>query len=383
MRITSVETLRVSQRFCLVRIGTDSGLVGWGEATLESRSRTVEAAVGELADILLGEDARRIELLWQRLRKGGFYRGGPVLGSAVAGIDQALWDLKGKALGVPVYELLGGPTRDRVRVYTSVHEAPIEQMVHRARELVAAGYTALKLAPAPPVRYLESPAILDALVDKWSAMREAVGRGVDLAFDLHGRFSVPAARRLLDRLQTIDPLFVEETQPPELQRELRRICASTSIPIATGERLYDRWEVSDVIGTGIAVLQPDLAHAHGISEVMRIASYAGVHGVHLAPHCATGPLAFAACLQIDLAIDNFLIQESPLAVHESGGHPWQRFIASTPFRFENGYVLPPTGPGLGVEVDEDAVRAAAAAPPDPKTENSPVLSGADGGYAEW
>jgi galactonate dehydratase len=383
VRITSVESFRISQRFLLVRIEAENGLIGWGEATLESRAATVATAVGELSLLLIGADPRRIELLWQRMRKGGFYRGGPVLGSAVAGIDQALWDLKAKALGVPVHELLGGPTRDRVRVYTSVQDGPVDVMVEQARELVTAGYTALKMAPPAPLRHLESPAVIDGIVHKWARVREAVGREVDLAFDLHGRFSIAGSRRLLSRMDALEPLFVEEPQPPELQREIAKVCASTTIPIATGERLYDRWEVSDVVGAGIAVLQPDLSHANGISEVVRIAAVADVHGVHIAPHCATGPLAFAACLQVALAIPNFLIQESPLQVHAPGWHPWWRFIAATPFLFEDGHVRRPSAPGLGIEVDEDLVRAAADDSRDLSAENSPVLSAADGGFAEW
>ncbi|MGN6206561.1 galactonate dehydratase [Humibacter sp.] len=383
MRISSVETFRVSQRFLLVKIGADNGLSGWGEATLESRAATVATAIGELSTILLGADPRRIELLWQRMYKGAFYRGGPVLGSAVAGIDQALWDLKGKSLGVPVHELLGGPTRDRVRVYTSVPDGEADAMIARAQELVTAGYTALKTAPPAPLRHLESPGVIDGILEKWSGTREAVGAGVDLAFDLHGRFSIPGARRLLDRLEPIQPLFVEEPQPPELQREIARICASTTIPIATGERLYDRWEVSDVVGSGIAVLQPDLAHANGISEVVRIAALADLYGVHIAPHCATGPLAFAACLQVALVIPNFLIQESPLDVHEPGRHPWWRFIAATPFRFDDGHIEAPSAPGLGVAVDEDLVREAVDERRDLSAENSPILTAADGGFAEW
>lgn len=383
MRITAVESFRISQRFLLVRIEADNGLTGWGEATLESRAATVAAAIGELSAILLGTDPRRIELLWQRMYKGGFYRGGPVLGSAVAGIDQALWDLKGKALGAPVHELLGGPTRDRVRVYTSVADGPLEVMVDHARGLVAEGYTALKTAPPAPLRYLESPAVIDGMVDKWSAVGAAIGTEVDMAVDLHGRFSIAGSRQLLNRMEAIEPLFVEEPQPPELQREIARVCSSTTIPIATGERLYDRWEVGDVIDAGIAVLQPDLAHAHGISEVVRIAALADLHGVHVAPHCATGPVAFAACLQVALVIPNFLIQESPLDVHAPGRHPWWRFIATTPFHFEEGHVRAPTSPGLGIEVDEDLVRAAADDLRDAAGDNSPILTAADGGFAEW
>lgn len=380
MHITTVKTFRVSQRFCLVRIGTDAGHVGWGEATLESRSATVETAIAELSDILIGEEPRAIEKLWQRLRKGGFYRGGPVLGSAVAGIDQALWDIKGKALGVPVYELLGGPTRERVRIYTTVPSGDTATMTAQAEMLLDAGYTALKTAPDLTLGYLDTPAVYDELLGRWSELRDLVGPGIDLAFDFHGRVSPPAARILLEGMREIAPLFVEETQPPELQRGIGRICASTSIPIATGERLYDRWEVSDVIDQGIAVIQPDLSHAYGISEVMRIAALADLHGVHLAPHCATGPIAFAACLQVDLAINNFLIQECHLRLHDPDSHPWSRFVKGTPFPLENGYVPAPTAPGLGIVIDEDAVRDAAR---HPAHENSPILALPDGSYAEW
>ncbi|SDD85940.1 galactonate dehydratase [Auraticoccus monumenti] len=380
MRITSVEAFRLSARLCLVRIGTDSEHVGWGEATLESRTRSVAAAVEELAELLLGQDPRGIEWHHQRLRKGGFYRGGPVLGSAVAGLDQALWDLKGKTLGAPVHELLGGPARDRVRIYTAAHGHTTESMLTRARELVDAGYTAVKTAPELVLGYLDVPSVLDGLVEHWEALRREVGPDVDIALDLHARFSAPASRRLLARLGGVDPLFVEEPLPPELQRDLAGLCAGTTVPIATGERLYDRWEVSDVIGSGIAVLQPDLSHAHGISEVVRIAALADLHGVRLAPHCATGPLALAACLQVDLAVPNVLIQECPMEVHRPGAHPWSSLLVGNPFVFQDGHLLAPPGPGLGVEVDEDAVRLAARTPVEG---NSPVWSLPDGSYAEW
>lgn len=380
MRITSVETFRVSQRFMLCKIDTDTGLAGWGEPILESRAPTVEAAVAELGELLVGKDPRAVERHWQVLRKGAFYRGGPVLGSAVAGLDQALWDLKGKALGAPVHELLGGPTRDRVRIYAPAHGGDTETVLANARALVDAGYTAVKTAPEKTLGYLDTPDVLDELVERWTALRAEIGRGVDFALDLHGRFSAPASRRVLPRLEPLDPLFVEEPLPPELQRDLARVAASTSIPIATGERLYDRWEVGDVVDQGIAVLQPDVSHAYGISEVVRIAALADLHGVHLAPHCATGPLAFAACLQVDLAVQNVLIQECHLSLHAPGRHPAMRFVVGTPFDYADGYVAAPTTPGLGVEVDEDAVRAAAA---DPQGGGSPVWSLPDGSYAEW
>lgn len=380
MHIVGVETFRLSQRCCLVRIETDTGLVGWGEATLESRTPTVAAAVAELAELLIGEDPGAIERLWQRLRKSGFYRGGPVLGSAVAGIDQALWDIKGKHLGVPVNHLLGGPTRDRVRLYAPVHGSDPAALRDQARARLAAGYTAVKTAPAATLGYLDTPAVYRGLLEGWRELREEIGDDVDLAFDFHGRFSTAASRAIMPAMAELSPLFIEEPQPPELQRDIGLICRSTSIPIATGERLYDRWEAADVLGEGVAVLQPDVSHAYGISEVMRIAATADVHGVHLAPHCATGPVSFAACLQVDLAIDNVLIQECQLDIHDPRAQWWSELVVGEPFRFEGGWVRAPHAPGLGIEIDEDRVRAAARCPDEGR---SPVWSLPDGSYAEW
>lgn len=381
MKITQVETFRVSQRFMLCKISTDEGIVGWGEPILESRADSVEAAVRELAELLVGADPMPIERHRQRLVKGGFYRGGPVLGSAVAGLDQALWDIKGKTLSAPVHELLGGPTRDRVRIYAPANGPTVPTLLDKAAELVAAGYTAMKTAPEETLGFIDTPAAVHALVDRWTALREAIGAGVDFAIDFHGRVSGPMSRILLRLLEPLQPMFVEEPLPPEHQSQLGRIADLTSIPIATGERLYDRWEYDPVLRSGIAVAQPDLSHAGGISEAFRIAALAELHHVHLAPHCATGPVALAACLQLDHAVPNVLVQESHLAVHHPRNHPLMRFVAdSAVFTFTEGAILRPTGPGLGIDIDEDALRAAAA---NPETTRSPVRTYPDGSYAEW
>jgi len=381
MKVTSVETFRVSQRLMFCKVSTDEGVAGWGEPILESRAGAVEAAVHELATLLVGEDPGPVERHWQRLVKGGFYRGGPVLGSAVAGLDQALWDIKGKVLGVPVHELLGGPTRDRLRLYAPANGHTDAELADRAKALIEAGYTAVKTAPEKTLDFVDSRRTVHGLVDRWTRLRDAVGDDAGFAIDFHGRVSAPMSRILLPLLEPLMPLFVEEPLPPEHQDELHRITSATTVPIATGERLYDRWEADRVLSSGIAVLQPDVSHAFGISEVMRIAALAGLRHVHLAPHCATGPLALASCAQIGFAVQNVLIQESHLALHTPGTHPMMRFVASPDsFAFADGHLLRPTRPGLGVEIDEEAVRAAAA---DPKYDVSPVWSHPDGGYAEW
>ncbi|WP_246222683.1 galactonate dehydratase [Phytoactinopolyspora limicola] len=380
-RIRAIETFRVSQRFMVCKVSTDDGLVGWGEPILESRAETVEAAVRELSQLLIGADPAPIERHRQVLVKAGFYRGGPVFGSAVAGLDQALWDLKGKALGVPVHELLGGPVRDRVRIYGPAHGDETEVMLDQARSLVEAGYTAVKVAPPRTLGFVDTQATVHGLIDRWTALRDEIGPGIDFAIDFHARVSAPMARVLLRHLEPLMPMFVEEPLPPEHQARIGELAAATTVPIATGERLYDRWDCDPVLRSGIAVLQPDVSHAGGISEVFRIAALAETHHVHLAPHCATGPVALAAGLQLDLAVPNVLIQESHLRLHRPGEHPMMRFVTEPDtLVFEDGYRRRPVGPGLGIELDEEALRAAAAAP---DSTRSPVWSYPDGSYAEW
>ncbi|MCD0446548.1 galactonate dehydratase [Glycomyces sp. A-F 0318] len=379
--ITRIETFLVSPRWLFVRIETADGHVGWGEPIVEGRAEAVASVVATLAERLLGADAGRIEDHWQVMTKGGFYRGGPVLSSAVAGIDQALWDLKGKALGVPVYELLGGPVRDRARVYTWVGGDTVEELAEHALRAKELGFTAVKCNGATQLEHIESPAATHRIVDQFAELREAVGEDMDFAIDFHGRFSTAMSRRVLPLLEPLLPLFVEEPVVPEFSRDLARITAATSIPIATGERLYSRWDFRDVLAAGIAVAQPDLSHAGGISEVRRIAAMAEAHDVVMAPHCPLGPIALAASLQVDFATPNFLIQEQSLGIHYNVGNDLLDYLVDpTVFTFTDGYVQRPTAPGLGVEVDEAAVRKAAA---DPHRWRNDVWRRRDGAFAEW
>jgi galactonate dehydratase len=382
VKITQIESFLVPPRWLFVKVSTDEGVSGWGEATLEGRSHTVQAAVGELADILVGQDPRPIEDHWQVMSKSGFYRGGPVFSSAVAGLDQALWDIAGKSYGVPVHQLLGGPVRDRVRVYSWIGGDEPAEVADRAAEQRAAGFTAVKLNASGRMSPLDTVAAIESTLARAAAVREAMGPDGDFALDFHGRFTTPMARRIVSELQPLRPLFVEEPVLPEHSvHRLRDVVAATTIPVATGERLYGRADFLPVLQTGIAVAQPDLSHAGGISECRRIAALAETFDVLLAPHCPIGPVALAACLQVDFATPNFLIQEQSLGIHYNTTSDLLDYLVDpTVFAFQDGWCARPPGPGLGVEVDEDAVRRAAEIG---HQWRGPVWRHPDGSFAEW
>ncbi len=383
MKITALETFSVAPRWLFLAIRTDEGITGWGEPVIEGRSATVAAAIRELADYLVGQDPFRIEDHWQVLTKGGFYRGGPILSSAVAGIDQALWDIKGRAVNLPVHELLGGPVRDRMRTYSWIAGDDPSGVAEHARERMDQGFDAVKMNVGGKFRPLESKGELDRLIGRVAAVRDAIGDEADIAIDFHGRISPALARVACRLLEPFHLLFVEEPVVPELTADLGRICESTTIPIATGERLYSRWDFRDLLGSGIAVAQPDPSHAGGISEVRRIAAMAEAYGVTLAPHCPLGPIAFAACLQIDFATPNALIQETSLGIHyntDGGSDLLDYLIDPTVFTFADSHITRPTGPGLGIEVDEQAVRRAAEIG---QNWRNPLWRNADGSLTEW
>lgn len=350
MKIAKIETYHIKPRWLFVRVESDDGLVGWGEAIVEGAARTLAALVEELSEFVVGQDPRRIEHIWQTLYRGNFYRGGPHLMSAISGIDQALWDIKGKQLGAPVHELLGGRVRDHVRMYAHSRASETETAVESARRLVRTGFDALKLGITVPFPVQPSPAVIDAELSALMAVRDAVGRDVDLAIDFHGRTSGDAAIALIRGFSDFVPLFIEEPVLPEDAGEMARVRRTTGAVIATGERLFSRWDFRKVIEAGaVSIVQPDLCHAGGISEVRRIASYAEAASVQVAPHNPLGPISLAACLQIAAASPNFLIQEHPTLPDGSDlGHG----ILREPFIIDQGRVGIPEGPGLGVQVDE-------------------------------
>ena len=380
-RITRVETFLVAPRWLFVRIETDSGVVGWGEATCEGRSETVRTAVQQLSEVLVGQDALRIEDHWQVMTKGSFYRGGPILASAVSGLDQALWDIAGKTWGVPVHQLLGGPVRDRIRVYGWVGgDEPAEVADHIA-EQVAAGLTAVKMNASGRMTPVATVAEIDGVVARVAAAREVLGDHGDVAVDFHGRFTLANAKRVAPLLEPFRPFFLEEPVLPENSHLMAEFTRSTTTPVATGERLFSRQEFPPVLQAGIAVAQPDLSHAGGITETRKIAALAEVYDVQLAPHCPLGPLALAACLQVGFATTNYLIQEQSIGIHYNlGAEVLDYLVDPAPLTFVDGHIERFTGPGLGIEVDEKAVREADARG---HAWRGPVWRHADGSFAEW
>jgi galactonate dehydratase len=381
MKITELRTFLVPPRWLFLRVDTDEGITGWGEPVVEGRAETVQAAVAEIGEALVGEDPLRIEDHWQRMTKGGFYRGGPVLSSAVAGIDQALWDIAGKAYGVPVHQLLGGPVRERVRMYAWVGGDEPDEVADQAAEQIAAGFTAVKMNGSGRMGPIETAACTTEVVDRLAAVRAAIGPDRDVVVDFHGRMSTAMSRRLLPLLEPLLPLFVEEPVLPEFSRDLRSLVECSAVPLATGERLYSRWDFRDVLSTGIAVAQPDVSHAGGISEVRRIAALAEAYDVAVAPHCPLGPIALAASLQIAFATPNLLIQEQSVGIHYNAGNELLDYLVDpTPMHFQNGYAVPSRSPGLGIEIDARAVERAAEIG---HRWRNPVWRGVDGALREW
>ncbi|MHA6893301.1 galactonate dehydratase [Ralstonia pseudosolanacearum] len=382
MKITRLTTYRLPPRWMFLKIETDEGVAGWGEPVIEGRARTVEAAVHELSDYLVGQDPRRINDLWQTLYRGGFYRGGPILMSAIAGIDQALWDIKGKVLGVPVYELLGGLVRDRMRTYSWVGGDRPADVIAGMQALQAGGFDHFKLNGCEEMGIIDSSRAVDAAVARVAEIRAAFGNTVEFGLDFHGRVSAPMAKVLIRALEPYRPLFIEEPVLAEQAESYARLAAQTHLPIAAGERMFSRFEFKRVLEAGgLAILQPDLSHAGGITECLKIAGMAEAYDVALAPHCPLGPIALAACLHIDFVSWNATLQEQSMGIHYNQGAELLDYVRNkADFALEGGYIRPPRLPGLGVDIDEALVIERSRSAPDWR---NPVWRHADGSVAEW
>ena len=371
MKITKLEAFFVKPRWVFLKMHTDEGLTGWGEPVVEGWSHTVAAAVREMGRYLIGQDPRRIEHHWQAIYRGAFYRGGPVLTSALSGIEQAMWDITGKWLGVPVHQFLGGAVRDRIRVYGHVGGETCGAYAEAGRKNLEKGFTAVKTCPFGAVRFVESSEFVDEVVARIASLREGVGKTVDIGIDFHGRVSPAMAVQLCKALEPYRPMFIEEPCPPENVDAMAGIARATSVPIATGERLFTKWAFREVLEKrAAAILQPDLSHAGGIFEVRKIAAMAEAHYAAIAPHCPLGPISLAACLQVDACTPNFLCQEQ---VTLGEGY------LKKPFVLNAGHIDVPTGPGLGIEVDEEAIAGKLY---DGNWEN-PRLWHEDGALADW
>ena len=383
MEIESYELFEVPPRWLFLKLTTDTGIVGWGEPVVEGRVQTVRAAVSELVEnYLLHEDPLRIEDHWQAMYHGGFYRGGPILMSAIAGIDQALWDIKGKHHDAPVHELLGGRARDRIRVYQWAGGDQPSDVAREATALVDRGYSAIKMDATERLEYVAAPDEADEIVERVASVREAVGDGVDVCVDFRGRVSKAMAKRLMDRLDPYEPAFVEEPISPEHDNLLPTIETHTTTPIATGERLYTRWDCRPLFEQGaVDVIQPVNSHAGGISEVLRIAILAETYDVAVAPNCPLGPIAVAASLQVCTRIPNLLFQDHGFKIQPEQGETPQTYLDDpSVFDLVDGYVEPLDGPGLGITVREEAVREMSEIDID---WTGPLFRHPDGSIAGW
>lgn len=382
MKITSLTTYRVAPRWMFLKIETDEGVTGWGEPVIEGRARTVEAAVHELKPYLIGQDPARINDVWQTMYRAGFYRGGPILMSAIAGVDQALWDIKGKVLGQPVYQLLGGLVRDRMKMYSWVGGDRPADVIAGIELLRKGGFDTFKMNGTEELGMIDSAAKVDAAVERIAEIRAAFGKKIEFGIDFHGRVAGPMAKPLLRELEQYRPLFVEEPVLAEQSEQYRRLADATSIPLAAGERMYSRFDFKRVFeGGGLAIVQPDLSHAGGITECVRIAAMAEAYDVALAPHCPLGPIALAACLHVDFVSYNAVLQEQSMGIHYNQGAELLDYVKNRDdFKIADGFIRPLSKPGLGVEVDEEAVVEAARNAPDWR---NPVWRHADGSVAEW
>lgn len=387
MKITNLNLFHVKPRWLFLKIETDEGISGWGEPIVEGKARTVETAVREMGSYLIGKDPLKIEHHWQALYRGNFYRGGAVLTSAISGIEQALWDIKGKYYDIPVYEMLGGSVRERVRMYShsdgyqdqsqSQVETP-DAFAKNAVKKKEMGFNAIKISLDWPVRQVDTLSYVEREVEKLKAIREAVGSEMDIAIDFHGRVSPAMAIRLARAFEPYYPMFIEEPCLPENIDTMVKVANSTTIPIASGERLFTRWGFREAIEKqAISIVQPDLCHAGGIFESKKIAAMAEVYYGAVAPHNPLGPISLAACLQLAACTPNFLILE-----HPSLDNKWDlgQGYLNKQFEIVNGYIEVPKGPGLGIEVNENIVKARSF---DGSWETPRTYHQDDGSVADW
>ncbi len=382
MKVTKLTTYRLPPRWMFLKVETDEGVTGWGEPVIEGRARSVETAVNELSEYVIGKDAARINDIWQAMYRTGFYRGGPILMSAIAGIDQALWDIKGKVLGAPVYELLGGLVRDRMKMYSWVGGDRPADVIAGIRKLQAIGFDTFKLNGCEEMGLIDNSRTIDAAVAVVAEIRAAFGNAIEFGLDFHGRVAAPMARVLIKALEPYRPLFIEEPVLAEQAEYYPRLAEMTSIPIAAGERMFSRFEFKRVFAAGgLSIVQPDLSHAGGITECVKIAAMAEAHDIGFAPHCPLGPLALASCLHVDFVSRNAVLQEQSMGIHYNQGAELMDYVLNKDdFRFHDGYMLPPTKPGLGVEVNEELVIERSRNAHDWR---NPVWRHADGAVAEW
>ncbi len=387
MKITKISTYLVAPRWCFLKIETDAGISGWGEPVLEGKAATVAMAVREMENQLLGRNPLQTERLWQELYRGQFYRGGGVHMSAIAGIDQALWDIKGKYYQAPIHDLLGGACRDKVRMYSWIGgDLPLspKETAQQALKAKQAGFSAVKMNACGPLAFIDNWQAVQKILARVDAVRQAVGDSFDIAVDFHGRVHKAMARILLKELEVYHLLFAEEPLLPEHLHALGEVHHNSSIPIATGERLFSRYDFRPLLEAGhINIVQPDISHAGGISECLRIAQMAEAYDVQLALHCPLGPLALMAAVQVDAVAYNTLIQEQSMGIHynkDGGGEVLEYVCNPEVLAIQKGFLTVPQLPGLGLEINEELVEQRSQ---QGHNWDNPIWYYPDGSIAEW
>lgn len=382
MKISEINTYLVRPRWCFVEIITDNGLVGWGEPVIEGKAHTVRACVEEMKSYIIGMNPSNIEDIWNLLYRAGFYRGGPIIMSAISGIDQALWDIKGKYYNAPIYDLMGGLCRDKIKVYSWIGGDRPSDVVKAAKDKRDAGFTAIKMNATEELQIVDSYKKIDEVIERVASIREALGKSFGIAVDFHGRVHKPMAKILAKKLEEFDLMFIEEPVLSEHMEEFKEIAHVSNIPIATGERLFTKYEFKRLLQLGgVDIIQPDLSHAGGITEVKKIASMAEAYDVALAPHCPLGPIALAACLQVDATSYNAFIQEQSMGIHYNEFRSPLDYIKNPEdLKFTDGYVNILKKPGLGIEVNKELVIKENK---NPHSWKNPVWRHADGSIAEW
>lgn len=382
MKIRTLELFKVPPRWLFLKITTEEGVAGWGEPIVEGRADTVRAAVEEMGEYLRGKDASLIEDLWQVLYRGGFYRGGPVLTSALSGIEQALWDIRGKELNLPIYSLLGGHVREKVKVYAHIGGDTIPAVVESAKKQVAAGYQTLKMGCPGPLEWIDTNSKIARITEMIAAIRETIGPEIDFALDFHGRVHKPMAKVLAKELEPYKLAFIEEPVLADNAEVFAELARHFTVPIATGERVYTRWGFKPILAAGgVDIIQPDISHTGGIWELRKIAAMAEAFDVAVAPHCPLGPITLAASLQIDFCTPNATLQEQSLGIHYNQGSDLLDYLTDPAvFAYKGGYVERLTAPGLGIEINEDKVREMSQIG---HNWRNPVWRNADNSVTEW
>lgn len=381
MKITGFKTYQVEPRWLFLKLETDEGICGWGEPVIEGKASTVEACVKEMMPYILGQDPRNIEDIFQILYRGAFYRGGAVISSAISGIEQALWDIKGKFYGLPVYEFLGGKCRDNIDVYGWIGGDRPSDVGATAKVQKDHGFTAIKMNATEEMHYIDSYKKIDEVLARVEAIRETCGKYFGIALDFHGRVHKSMAKILAKELDPYRLLFIEEPVLSENYEVFSEIARYTSTPIAAGERLFTRWDFKKIFEQGVLdIIQPDLSHAGGILEVRKISAMAEAYDMTVAPHCPLGPVALAACLQLDACTPNAFIQEQSLGIHYNKGSDLLDYIKNPQvFEYKDGKVKIPSAPGLGVEVNEELLIEKC----NEHGWKNPVWRNHDGTVAEW